>query len=132
MIEYRVEGTADHEAMCDRCGATLKQAIVLASMDLDGNPCGYLRYFGADCAATLTGLSQQAVRLKAQVAEQARQAGLRRDRKREADRRLQEQREREWLQENYGADDMTAAAESSGKEWLTVFDEYWAWEMRQP
>ncbi|GAA3616636.1 hypothetical protein ACG5V6_04940 [Streptomyces chitinivorans] len=127
MKNYHIKGITNYEAICDKCGAALKQAIILASMDLNGNPQGHLSYFGADCAAQLTRLSQSTLRSRARAAEEVRQAEEHTARVLEARRKLVEQREREWLQDTYGVEDMDAAAKKSGKEWLTVFNEFFAW-----
>ncbi|MEU1466229.1 hypothetical protein ABZ467_37600 [Streptomyces sp. NPDC005727] len=127
MTDYQIKGIEQGEATCDKCGSSLKQAIILARLDLGGTPERHPYYVGADCAAKLTRLSQAAVRSKAVRAEEARQAELQTLRRQEASRRLWQQREREWLQNTYGVEDMDAASKKSGKDWLTVFNEFFAW-----
>ncbi|MFD7403018.1 hypothetical protein ACFV7R_10160 [Streptomyces sp. NPDC059866] len=127
MTSYQIKGIKQGEGTCGKCGSPLKQAIILAPLDLGGTPERHPFYVGADCAAKLTRLSQATVRLKAVRAEEVRQAELQVLRRREAYRRRWEQREREWLQDTYGVEDMRAASEKSGKDWLTVFNEFRAW-----
>lgn len=124
MTEYFIKGFADHEAVCDRCGAELKQAIILASADLNGNPRGHEAYFGADCAGQLTRLSQNSVRVKARSAEPKRQAEEAATRQRQEIRRQLNQRERQWLLETYGVEDRDTAAQKSGKDSTTILLEW--------
>ncbi|MGW9030757.1 hypothetical protein ACWGQ5_43200 [Streptomyces sp. NPDC055722] len=104
-------------ATCDQCGRELREAVILGPM-----------HVGPNCAAKLVRKSVGVVTAMAKEAEADRQRELRYAREREERRRALEQRKREWLQATYGVDSMDAAAEKSGKEWLTVFNEFFTWE----
>ncbi|MCZ9346872.1 hypothetical protein NGM37_55155 [Streptomyces sp. TRM76130] len=116
MTRYQVKGFEHGEAVCDKCGSQLREAIVLAPMDLNGAAEKHPYYVGVDCAAQLTRLSQSTVRSKALRAQEVRQRETETLRRREAYRKLLEQRELDWLRDTYGVEDMDAASKKSGKD----------------
>ena len=69
MTEYQVKGTTDDETTCGHCGrSSLRKTVILGVLDADGNVEDDV-YFGSDCAATVTGRKQAAIKRDAERAD---------------------------------------------------------------
>lgn len=109
---YKVLGTTDDVTTCDLCGKQeLQGTVVLATLDIDGNP-ESTSYFGVSCAAKAASWTQRDIRTGIKAAkdeERERQA---------AERRARDDAEREflnaWYLEHYGTEDLTQAAQRAG------------------
>lgn len=70
-VDYRVKGTTDDQTDCTRpsCGRTnLRKTVILEVLDADGNVEDVV-YYGADCAARVTGRKQAAILREAESAD---------------------------------------------------------------
>jgi hypothetical protein len=93
---YKVLGTTNDVTNCELCGKVeLKGTVMLAVLDVDGNPDGDPSYFGSSCAAKAAGWTLREVR-----------AGIKRASDEERERKRAERdalwaAEREWLADWY-------------------------------
>lgn len=71
MTAYRVRGTTDDVTACGWCGREdLKSTVIMEVLDADGST-GDVIYAGSDCAATLAGRTQKAIRSESRRAGEA-------------------------------------------------------------